>query len=234
MDAPQVIRVMVVDDHDLFRDGIVSVIRSQPDMDVVGEAGDGLEALVMAQSLRPDVILMDINMPGTDGLEATQQIAQKLPDCKIVMLTVRDEDERIFEAIRNGAQGYLLKTIRAHQLMEMIRAVARGEAAMTPSIAARVMAEFRRQSSGGAAPPSNASDPATASRSEFADLTWREQDVLRLITEGRTDKEIAASLDISLYTVKSHVRNILAKLHVNNRREAAQLSHRKGSQRSNA
>ncbi|MCG8349227.1 MAG: response regulator transcription factor [Chloroflexales bacterium] len=232
MDAQQVIRVMVVDDHDLFRDGIVSVIRSQPDMDVVGEAGDGLEALVMAQSLLPDVILMDINMPGTDGLEATQQIAQKLPDCKIVMLTVRDEDERIFEAIRNGAQGYLLKTIRAHQLMEMIRAVARGEAAMTPSIAARVMAEFRRQSSSGAAP--SAPSSATTPSSEFDDLTWREHDVLRLITEGLTDKEIAASLDISLYTVKSHVRNILAKLHVNNRREAAQLSYRKSSQRSDA
>lgn len=215
--APATIRVMVVDDHDLFRDGLVSVIRSQPDMLVVAEAGDGLEALVMARSLRPDVILMDINMPGADGLEATRLITRELPDCRIVMLTMRDEDERVFEAIRNGAQGYLLKTIRAQQLMDMIRAAARGEAALTPAMAARVMVLFRRQGS-----PATPAEPAE----EFDPLTQREQEVLRLIAEGLADKEIAAALDISLYTVKSHVRSILSKLHVNNRREAAQRARR--------
>jgi DNA-binding NarL/FixJ family response regulator len=222
----QPIRVMVVDDHDLFRDGIVSVLRAQTDLDVIGEAGDGLEAFVMAQQLRPDVILLDINMPGTDGLEATRQISQALPDCAIVMLTVRDEDEQIFDAIRNGARGYLLKTIRAQQLAEMIRAAARGEAALPPAVAARVMAEFRRladwsPSTGTTAVPAA---PVPAPARVFDELTLREQDVLRLVAEGRSDKEIAVALNISLYTVKSHVRSILAKLHVNNRREAALLS----------
>lgn len=217
------IRVMVVDDHDLFRDGIVSVIRGQADMTVVGEAGDGLEALVMAQNLHPDVILMDINMPGTDGLEATRLISQALPDTHIVILTMRDEDARIFDAIRNGAHGYLLKTIRAQHLLDMIRAAARGEAALPPAMAARVMAEFRRQGELPAQAGSRTPDLAPPPGGEFDELTAREQEVLRLVAEGRADKEIAAVLDISLYTVKSHVRSILSKLHVNNRREAARM-----------
>ncbi|MGQ9926609.1 MAG: response regulator [Chloroflexaceae bacterium] len=137
------IRVMVVDDHGLFRDGIVEVLRSQPDIEVVGEAGDGLEACVLAQSLRPDVMLLDINMPGMDGIEAARTIAREVPTCQIVMLTVRDEDDRIFEALRGGASGYLLKTIRGQQLIEMVRAAARGEAAITPAIATRLLAAFR-------------------------------------------------------------------------------------------
>lgn len=222
MEAQQVIRVMVVDDHDLFRDGIVAVIQGQPDMEVVGEAGDGLEAFVLAQSLRPNVILMDINMPGTDGLEAARLIAPALPDCSIVMLTVRDEDARIFEAIRNGARGYLLKTIRAQQLIEMIRAAARGEAALTPAMAARVMEEFRRLDSSVAQPEPVPAHPDPVEVGEgFEALTIREQEILSLIAEGKADKEIAATLTISLYTVKAHVRNLLAKLQVNNRREAA-------------
>lgn len=217
------IRVVVVDDHDLFRDGIVSVIRGEPDMEVVGEAGDGLEALVLAQSLRPDVILLDINMPGTNGLEAARLISQALPECNIVMLTVRDEDDRIFEAIRNGASGYLLKTIRAQQLVEMIRAAARGEAALTPALAARMLARFRRLEGGAPAAeaPSRSTGERAAADEGFDELTAREGEILHLITAGKSDKEIAASLSISLYTVKAHVRSILAKLHVNSRREAA-------------
>ncbi|MCX7790547.1 MAG: response regulator transcription factor [Chloroflexaceae bacterium] len=216
------IRVMVVDDHDLFRDGIVEVLRSQPDIEVVGEAGDGLEACVLAQSLRPDVMLLDINMPGMDGIEAARTIAREVPTCQIVMLTVRDEDDRIFEALRGGASGYLLKTIRGQQLIEMVRAAARGEAAITPAIAARLLAAFRA-----AAPPlASASGPAPHPvRSGATDdpdaLTAREQEILALIAAGRSDKEIAAELVISLYTVKAHVRAILAKLHVTSRREAA-------------
>ncbi len=217
------LKVMVVDDHALFRDGMVSVIRNQPDMEVVGEASDGLEAFIMAKQLRPNVILMDINMAGTDGLEATRLISQALPDTHIVMLTVRDDHAMIFEAIRNGAQGYLLKTIRARELVEMIRAAARGEAALTPAMAALVMAEFRRTTE---PPPTSADTAAIDAAADFDQLTSREQEVLGLISEGLSDKEIAAALSLSLYTVKTHVRNILAKLHVNNRREAARLANK--------
>jgi two-component system NarL family response regulator len=209
---------MVVDDHALFRDGMVSVIRSQADMEVVGEASDGLEAFIMAQQLKPNVILMDINMSGTDGLEATRMISQALPDTHIVMLTVRDDHENIFKAIRNGAQGYLLKTIRARELVEMIRAAARGEAALNPAMAALIMSEFRRTSGPMAEPPDKAE---STTEKNFDPLTTREQEVLNLVAQGLSDKEISGILNLSLYTVKSHVRNILAKLHVNNRREAA-------------
>ena len=215
---------MVVDDHALFRDGMVSVIRNQPDMEVVGEASDGLEAFIMAKQLQPNVILMDINMAGTDGLEATRLISQALPDTHIVMLTVRDDNEMIFEAIRNGAQGYLLKTIRARELVEMIRAASRGDAALTPAMAARVMTEFRRTSEPAAVEKNASTEDTTAA--DFDQLTSREQEVLSLIAEGLSDKEIAGALSISLYTVKTHVRNILAKLHVNNRREAARLANK--------
>lgn len=211
MEAQTIIRVLLVDDHALVRDGIAGVIRGQPDMAVVGEAGDGLEALVKAQALHPDVILMDINMPGTDGLEATRLIAQALPECQIIILTMRDEDERLFDAIRSGARGYLLKTIRAQQLIDLIRGAARGEAALSPSMAARIMSEFRRRNV----------PAATTPASELDELTTREHDVLRLIADGLADKDIAAALGVSLYTIKSHVRNILAKLHVSNRRAAA-------------
>ncbi|HNP85124.1 MAG TPA: response regulator transcription factor [Kouleothrix sp.] len=211
MEAQTIIRVLLVDDHALVRDGIAGVIRGQPDMAVVGEAGDGLEALVKAQALHPDVILMDINMPGTDGLEATRLIAQALPECQIIILTMRDEDERLFDAIRSGARGYLLKTIRAQQLIDLIRGAARGEAALSPSMAARIMSEFRRRNV----------PAATAPASELDELTTREHDVLRLIADGLADKDIATALGVSLYTIKSHVRNILAKLHVSNRRAAA-------------
>lgn len=219
------IRVLLVDDHVLFREGMAGLIRSQPDMHVVGEAGDGLEALVMVQNLRPDVILMDINMPGIDGLEATRLIAQAVPESQIVMLTVRDEDARIFEAIRNGAKGYLLKTIRAQELTEMIRAASRGEAALTPAIATRVIAEFRR-AAGMNMPAQASASPGGMQEAASEELTSREQEVLRLIAEGQSDKQIAVTLSISLYTVKSHVRNILAKLHVNSRREAASRTRR--------
>ncbi|MCS6879786.1 MAG: response regulator transcription factor [Oscillochloridaceae bacterium] len=216
------IRVMVVDDHGLFRDGIVEVLRSQPDIEVVGEAGDGLEACVLAQSLRPDVVLLDINMPGMDGIEAARVIAREVPSCQIVMLTVRDEDDRIFEALRGGASGYLLKTIRGQQLIEMVRAAARGEAAVTPAIATRLLAAFRATGSLAGPSPVPAPHPIRSDAGDDPDaLTAREQEILALIAAGRSDKEIAAELMISLYTVKAHVRAILAKLHVTSRREAA-------------
>lgn len=211
-------RILLVDDHALFREGLAGILSAQPDMEVIGEAGDGIEALVKARQLQPDLILMDIQMPGCDGLEATRLIKQEMPGIAIVMLTVRDEDEKLFRAIKFGAQGYLLKTIRSREILEMLRGAIHGEAALTPALAGRMLEEFRRMSR--LVPLED--DP------ECERLTQREQFVLSKVAEGAADKEIADALSISLNTVKSHMRNILAKLHVSSRREAARLAKQKG------
>jgi DNA-binding NarL/FixJ family response regulator len=212
------VRVMLADDHALFREGLAGIITAQPDLEVVGEASDGLEAIVMAQELKPDLILMDIQMPGCDGLEATLKIKKALPETVIVMLTVRDDEEKLFETIKYGAQGYLLKNIRSRELLEMIRGAMRGEAAITPAIAGCMLEEFRRLSR----------SVTDVIPEEDDGLTQREGEVLALVAKGLSDKEIAAKLSISVHTVKSHLRNILARLQVNNRREAARLAKQKG------
>ena len=214
----ETIRVLLADDHSLFREGMANILNAQPDFEVVGEAGDGLEALVKAQELMPDLILMDINMPGCDGLEATQRIKQELPDVTIVMLTVRDEDEKLFDAIRSGAQGYLLKSIRSWDLVELLRGAVRGEAAITPALAGRMLDEFRLL---GQQRGYNGHSNGSSNGNGTVILTTREQDVLNLVAVCATDKEIADELCISIHTVKSHMRNILAKLQVNRRHEAA-------------
>lgn len=211
------IRVLLVDDHALFREGLAGIISAQADMQVVGEANDGLEAFVKAQELKPDLILMDVQMPGMDGIEAVRQIKQILPETIIVMLTVRGDDNMLFEALKNGAQGYLLKEIRSQALLEMLRGALRGEAALSPELAGRVLSEFRRLSTGG-----------TPEKEDTDGLTEREQQVLLEVSKGASDKEIAAALNISLNTVKTHIRNILAKLHVRTRREAARAAQAKG------
>jgi two-component system NarL family response regulator len=210
-------RVMLADDHSLFREGLANIISSQPDMQVVGEANDGLEAFVKAQELKPDLILMDVQMPGMDGVEAVQQIKQILPETVIIMLTVRGDDSILFEALKNGAQGYLLKEIRSQDLLGMLRGALRGEAAIAPNLAGRVLSEFRRLSKGG-----------MPEKGDDSGLTEREQQVLVQASNGATDKEIAAALNISLNTVKTHMRNILSKLHVRTRREAAKAAQAKG------
>ncbi len=212
------IRVLLVDDHALFREGLANILAAQPDFEIVGEAEDGLEAVVKAEELRPDLILMDITMPGCDGIEATRRIKQRLPDVVVVMLTVRDEAEKLFEAIRAGAQGYLLKNVRAREMLDLLRGAMRGEAAITPTLAGLILEEFRRLSR--VALPTE--------EAEAISLTFREREVLALIAEGASDKEIAERLGISLYTVKSHVRNILAKLHVSSRYEAAHRARQQG------
>jgi DNA-binding NarL/FixJ family response regulator len=214
----QPIRVLLVDDHALFREGLAGIIASQPDMQVVGEASDGFEGLVKAQELNPDLILMDIQMPGMDGLETTRQVRKIMPDVKIVMLTVRKDDEKLFEAIKEGAQGYLLKDIRSHEMLSMLRGALQGEAAISPEQAGRVLEEFRRLSQ--LVPP----EPET----ESVALTEREQEILDLVARGMKDKEIAEALTISLNTVKTHMHNILSKLQVSSRREAARLARQKG------
>ena len=212
------IRVLLADDHELFREGLANILNAQPDFEVVGEASDGLEVLVKARKLTPDLILMDIGMPGCDGVEATQRVKDELPDVIIVMLTVRNEDEKLFEAIMSGAQGYLLKSIRSRELLSMLRGAVRGEAAITPALGGRMLEEFRRLSRQAPAVPED----------EVTTLTHREQEVLSLVAQGATDKEIAETLVISIHTVKTHMRNILSKLHLGHRHEAALYALREG------
>ena len=212
------IRILLADDHGLFREGLAGIINSQPDMEVLGEASDGLEAVVMAAELKPDLILMDIQMPGLDGLEATRQILREAAHVAIVISTVRDEPEKLFQAIKNGARGYLLKSMSSKEMIAMLRGVIRGEAPIAPAIAVHMLEEFRRLSRLGPG----------GEESEATTLTGREQMVLSLAAAGKSDKEIADELTLSLHTVKTHMRNILAKLHVSNRRQAAQAARQKG------
>ena len=212
------IRVLLVDDHSLFREGLVNILASQPDFEVVGEASDGVEAIIKAKQLSPDLILMDVTMPVCDGLEATQHIKKELSDVTIVMLTVNDNDENVFEAIRNGAQGYLLKSISSREMLASMRGAIRGEAAISRVLGGRMLEEFRRISR--QAGDLSITNPTT--------LTLREQEVLELVAEGATNKEIATSLNVSLHTVKSHMRKILSKLHLEKRQEAALYARREG------
>ena len=210
-------RVLLVDDHQLFREGLANILNNQPDFQVVAEAGDGLEAQIKARKLKPDLILMDVIMPGCDGLEATQRIKQDMPHTTIVMLTVREDDDNLFQAIRNGAQGYLVKNIRSKDMLEMLRAAVRGEAAITPAMGGRMLEEFRR-----------ISQLASQEPQEVEALTRRELEILSLVAAGDTNNEIAAKLQVSIHTVKTHMRKILAKLHKERRYEAASYALREG------
>ncbi|NLF12987.1 MAG: response regulator transcription factor [Anaerolineaceae bacterium] len=212
------LRVLLADDHSLFREGLCGILNTLPDFEVVGEANDGLEVMVKARELTPDLIIMDVSMPGCNGVEATQKIKAELPKTTIVMLTVSDDDEQLFEAIKSGAQGYLLKSIRSRDLINMLRGAVRGEAAISPTLGGRMLDEFRRL----------AQQPARQSGEDVAVLTGREQEVLGLVAGGATDMEIAEALCLSVHTVKSHMRNILAKLHLSHRHEAAQFALREG------
>lgn len=212
------IRILLVDDHQLFREGLARILGAQPDFEIIGEAGDGLAALVMARELRPDLILMDISMPGTGGMTAVKAIKREMPETIVVMLTVRDEDEVLYEALQSGAQGYLLKTTASGLLVQLLRGTLHGEAAITPALAGRMLSEFRRLGEESAlrkTPPQEVT------------LSHREQEVLTLVAQGKSDLEIAELLTISVHTVKSHVRNILAKLQMEGRHEAAQLALRR-------
>lgn len=209
------IRVLLVDDHALFRQGLRRLLEDQPDFEIVGEAANGREAVERAGELMPDVILMDIYMPDSDGLEATRAIRTRLPYARIVMLTVSDEDHNLFEAIKAGAQGYVLKKIEPRELYEKVRSAARGEAPLSPQMAPRLIAEFARLA-------------AQDSGDAVDVLTPREHDVLGAVARGLSNKEIAASLGLSEYTVRNHLRNIMEKFHLRNRTEAATFALRRG------
>lgn len=212
------IRVLLVDDHHIFREGLARILDSQPGFEVIGEATNGLEAFVEAQKQNPDLILMDVSMPVCDGLEATQRIKKIMPGVTIVMLTVYDEDEKLFEAIRNGAQGYLLKSIRRQEMLSLLQGAMQGEAAITPALAGRMLEEFRRI---------DRQEP-TDSDEKFAMLTDREKEVLVLVAAGASNKEVAEKLNVSIHTVKSHMRKILDRLQLTSRHEVASYAHREG------
>jgi DNA-binding NarL/FixJ family response regulator len=208
-------KILIVDDHALFRQGVRNTIEREEDFEVVGEAGDGAEALVKARELKPDLILMDINMPHCNGLEAVIAIKRELPGVRIIMLTVDDEEEGLFEAIKKGAEGFLSKRVRAKALLDSLRGVMKDEAAISGHMAGKMLKEFARLAE-------------IEVGNVASQLTLREKEVLQEISEGSSNKEIALSLSISEYTVKAHVTNILRKLHLQNRSQAAAYARRLG------
>jgi len=205
------IRILLVDDQALFREGLRTLLSVQGDLEVVGEAGNGEEALRLALSLRPAVVLMDLQMPVLDGVAATRRLHESLPECRVIVLTTFDDDEYVFEGLRAGAVGYLLKDAPSAKLIEAIRAAARGESFLEPSVAAKVVAEFMRL----------ANQAPRLAEPLVEPLSEREREILRLVASGASNREIAARLVIAEGTVKNHVTNILAKLDVKDRTQAA-------------
>ena len=204
------VRVLVVDDHALFRRGLTLVLEAEDGIEVVGEGEDGEEGIQKAEELAPDVVLMDVRMPKIGGIEATRRIAEAQPATKIVMLTVSDEEEDLYEAIKAGATGYLLKEISIEEVADAVRAVVQGQTLISPSMASKLIQEFTNL-----AKRSEQRQDVPAPR-----LTDRELEVLKLVAQGMSNRDIANVLFISENTVKNHVRNILEKLHLHSRMEA--------------
>jgi NarL family two-component system response regulator LiaR len=198
----------MADDHAMFREGLRTILERQKDIVVVGEAGDGAEAVKKVAEVAPDVVLMDINMPVMDGVEASRQITAQDQRVGIIILTMYREDKYVFEAVKAGARGYVVKHARSSEVLKAIRAVHRGEALIDPAMASKLLEEFRRLAEG-------------RSGQGFLDLSEREVEILRLVAEGATNEEIATALFLSEQTIKNNLSIIFRKLHVNNRAEAA-------------
>ncbi len=229
-----VIRIVIAEDQALVRRGAALLLSMEPDMEVVGQACNGVEAVELSQLLRPDVVLMDLHMPVKGGVVATREITRALPDTQVLVLTTLDDDETVFEAVRAGAQAYLLKDAAENELLETIRALKRGESRLTPQIARKVMDQFRRLAQTGKSDPAAAvaSAPFEANRPNANAtpgaevLTEKEEKVLELIAEGMSNRQIGGALFLAEGTVKNYVSRIMEKLHANTRTELAILSQR--------
>lgn len=204
------IRILLVDDHTLFRSGVRSLLQRQPDIEIVGEAGDGLEGLKRAKSLQPDVVLLDLHMPGTSGLAALRLLVEEVPATHVLMLTVSEDAEDLLEALRSGAVGYLLKNIETEILVDAIRRAAEGESVVSPQMTGKLVQGLRHPTGKEVLPGS-----------EREKLTPRERDIIALLARGESNKEIARHLDLAESTVKIHVQSILKKLQLSSRVQAA-------------
>jgi DNA-binding NarL/FixJ family response regulator len=205
------IKILLVDDQPLFREGLRTLLSVHGDFEVVGEAGNGAEAIRLARSLLPSVVLMDLQMPVLDGVAATRRLHEEQPDCRVIVLTTFDDDEMVFDGLRAGAVGYLLKDAPSEKLADAIRGAARGESFLQPSVAAKVVAEFARLSR----------KTVGTQDSVIEALSERELEILRLIAQGASNREIASALFLAEGTVKNHVTNILGKLEARDRTQAA-------------
>jgi DNA-binding NarL/FixJ family response regulator len=211
-------KILIADDHALFRDSLRSLLEAHG-LEVVGEAKNGREAYELARQLQPDVVLMDLSMPEVDGLAATRLISAELPAVKVVVLTASDDDAKLFEAIKSGAQGYLLKNLDSEEFFALLERTERGEPALTPAIARKLLEEFARPPKAAAVPAVNDPDP----------LTEREREILELLVEGVTsNRKLAQHLGVSENTVKFHVRHVLDKLHLHNRAQVVGYALRHG------
>ncbi len=214
------IRVLLADDHVVVRAGTRQLLERHLDIQVVGEASNGQEAVMLAAELEPDVVVMDVRMPGMSGVEATKKIKENSPDMSILVLTAHDDDEYVFALLQAGANGYLLKTAEADELLKAIRTVISGQLALAPTVAGKVVTQFTQ---GNALP-----DVLTTIKNDYGGLTDREMDILRLVSKGLTNKEIGRTLYISDRTVQAHLSNIFAKLDVSSRTEAVMHAVRQG------
>jgi DNA-binding NarL/FixJ family response regulator len=220
--APRV-RILIAEDQALVRRGTAVLLSMEPDMEVVGQARDGIEAVEMAQRLAPEIVLMDLHMPRLGGVAATREITRTLPGTQVLVLTTLDDDETVFEAVRAGAHGYLLKDVSERELLETIRALRRGESRLTPQIARKVMDQFRRLAESSEY-PRNADDGTAKPEGTTETLSEKEERILNFITEGMSNRQIAQAMFLAEGTVKNYVSRIMEKLHANTRTALAVIS----------